>query len=55
MKKLIISNKEVDGVMKIIKFLEESGLFIKGVRETMKQKMKQNYKKVNYSICYYVN
>ena len=31
---LIISNKEMDDIMKIIKFLEELALFIKGVSET---------------------
>ena len=30
MTKLIISNEEVDDIMKIIKSLEESGLLIKG-------------------------
>ena len=34
---LIISNEEKDD-MKIIKYLEESGLLIKGVRKTIKNK-----------------
>ena len=33
---LIISNGEMDDIMKITKSLEESGLLIKGVRETIK-------------------
>ena len=33
---LIISNEEMDDIMKIVKLLEESGLLIKGVRETIK-------------------
>ena len=35
---LIISNEEMNGVMKIIKSLEESGLLIKGVSENIKNK-----------------
>ena len=34
---LIISNEEMDDVMKIIKSIEESGLLIKGVSETIKK------------------
>ena len=32
---LIISNEEMNGIMKIIKSLEESGLLIKGVSVTI--------------------
>ena len=35
---LIISNEEMNHIMKIIKSLEESGLLIKGVSETIKIK-----------------
>ena len=35
---LIISNEEMNHIMKIIKSLEESGLLIKGVSETIKMK-----------------
>ena len=34
---LIISNKEIEDIMKIDKSLEELGLLIKGVSETKKQ------------------
>ena len=33
---LIISNKDMNGILKIFKSLEESGLLIKGVSETIK-------------------
>ena len=33
---LIISNKEMNGIMKIVRSVEESGLLINGVSETMK-------------------
>ena len=33
---LIISNKEMEDIMKIVKLLEESGLPIKGISETIK-------------------
>ena len=38
---LIISNEEMNDIMKIIKSLEESGLLIKGVRETIKNEAKE--------------
>ena len=38
---LIISNEEMNDIMKIIKSLEESALLIKGVNETIKNKTKE--------------
>ena len=38
---LIISNKEMEDIMKIIKSLEASGLLIKGVSETIKNEAKE--------------
>ena len=38
---LIISNEETNDIMKIIKFLEESGLLIKGVSKTIKNEAKE--------------
>ena len=38
---LIILNEEMDDIMKIIKSLEESGLLIKGVSETIKNEGKE--------------
>ena len=38
---LIISNEEINAIMKIVKSLEESGLLIKGVSETIKNKAKE--------------
>ena len=37
---LIISNEQMNDIMKIIKYLEESGLLIKGVSDTMKNESK---------------
>ena len=37
---LKISNKEMEDIMKIVKSLEESGLLIKGVRETIQNEAK---------------
>ena len=45
---LIISNWEMNDIMKIVKSLEESGFLIKGVSET--KKMKQKNKKKD---CYH--
>ena len=36
---LIVSNKEMKGIMKIIKYLEESGLLIKGVSKTIENEV----------------
>ena len=38
---LIISNEEMNDIMKIIKFLEESGLLIKVAGKTIKNKAKK--------------
>ena len=38
---LIINNKEVNDIMKIVKSLEKPGLLIKGVNETVKNKVKE--------------
>ena len=38
---LIISNEEMNGIVKIVKSLEESGLLIKGVSETIKNESKE--------------
>ena len=37
---LIISNEEINGIIKIVKSLEESGLLIKGVSEKNKNEAK---------------
>ena len=37
---LIISNEEMNDIMKIVQHLEETGLLIKGVRETIKNEAK---------------
>ena len=41
MARLIISNKEMDNVTKIIKYLEECGLLVEGVSETIENKAKE--------------
>ena len=38
---LIISNEEMNDIMRIIKSLEESGLLIKGVSQTIKNEAKE--------------
>ena len=45
---LIISNEEINDIVKIVKSLEEFDLLIKHVSET--KKMKQ--KKADISVCY---
>ena len=38
---LIMSNKEMNDIMKIVKSLQKSGLLIKGVSETIKNEIKE--------------
>ena len=38
---LVISNEEMNDIMKIVKSLEESGLVINGVSQTMKNEAKE--------------
>ena len=38
---MIISNEEMEDIMKIVKSLEQSGLLIKGIRETIKNEAKE--------------
>ena len=37
----IISNKEMEDIMKVVKSLEESGLLIKGITETIQNEAKE--------------
>ena len=46
MKTLLILNEEMDGNMKIVKFLEKSGILIKGVNETIKNDAKKQIGKL---------
>ena len=45
---LIICNEEMEDIMKIVKSLEESGLSIKGVSETIQNEAKQKRKKEGF-------
>ena len=47
---LIISNEKINDNMKIVKSLEESGLLINGLNETIKNEAKKQ--KVNCLNCY---
>ena len=47
---IIISYEEMNDIMKIIKYLEESGLMIKGVEESIKNE--QMMKKKDFSVCF---
>ena len=47
---LIISNKDTEDLIKIVKSLEDSGLFLKGVTESVQNKLEN--KKVDFLVCY---
>ena len=49
---LIISNDEMDDILKIVKSLENSGLLLKGVSETFNMKLKN--KEEDFLVCYWV-
>ena len=47
---LTISNEEMEDIMKIIKSIEDSGIWLKGVTETIRNKNKN--KKEDFLVCY---
>ena len=47
---LIMSNDEMKGIVKIVKFLEDSGLLLKWVSGTIQSEAKN--KKEDFLICY---
>ena len=47
---MIMLNKDMEGIMKIVKSLEESDLLIKGVSETFKDEAEEQ--KVDFSKFY---
>ena len=47
---LIISNKEMNVIMKIVKSLEESGLPIKGVSDTIKNEAKVYKRRISGNV-----
>ena len=50
---LIISNDEIGDIIKIVKSLEDCGLFLKGVTETVQNEIKEQ--KRGLSVCYWVH
>ena len=47
---LIISNDEMKYILRIVKSLEDSDLFLKGVSETIQNEVKN--KKEDFLVCY---
>ena len=47
---LIISNDEINDIIKIVKSLEDSGLSLKGVTETVENEVKEQ--KEDFLVCY---
>ena len=43
---LIISNDEIEDIIKIVKSLENSGLLLKGVTETVQNKLKKKKRRI---------
>ena len=49
---LTILNEEINDIIKIVKLLEEPGLLIKGISETIKNDKKNKNKKEDFLECY---
>ena len=49
---LIISNDEIEDIIKIVKSLENSGLLLKGVTETVQNELKKTNQKEDFLACY---
>ena len=47
---LIVSNNEIEDIIKIVKSLEDTGLLLKGVTETVQNQVKN--KKEDFLVCY---
>ena len=47
---MIISNNEMESIIKIIKSLEDSGLLVEGVTETVQNEVKEQ--KGDFLVCY---
>ena len=47
---LIISNNEIEDIIKIVRSLEDSGLLLQGVTETVQNEV--NNKKEDFLVCY---
>ena len=47
---LIISNEEMNDIMKIVKRLEEPGLLIKDVSETIKNAAKRTKRRISWNV-----
>ena len=54
MRTLITSNEEMNDIMKILKSPEESGLFIKGVSETIKNDTKEQKGRISQYVIRYI-
>ena len=49
---LIITNEEMEDIMKVIKSLKELGLLMKGISETIKYEAKNKTKRRTSQKCY---
>ena len=47
---LIISNEEINDIMRIVKFLEESGLLTKGISETITNEAKGTKTRISRTV-----
>ena len=51
---LIISNDEMDDILKIVKSLEDSGVLLKGVSETIQHEAKEQNISIIKKQCYHI-
>ena len=50
---LIISNDDLNGILKVIKYLENSGVLLDGITEKVKNEVKEQ--KEDFLVCYLVH
>ena len=51
---LIISNNDMEDLIKIVKSLEDSGLLLKGVAETVQNELKEQKGIIRYIKCEFI-
>ena len=52
---LIISNNEIEDIIKIVKSLEDSALLLKGVTETVQNQVKEHKRRISLYVIRYIS
>ena len=52
---LIISNNEIEDIIKIVKSLEDSALLLKGVTEAVQNEVKKHKRRISLCVIRYIS